>query len=114
MNNEEKLAIKIIEEFKRLLKEDNIKIPKDKIVDLIKEYMFKFCWICGKESDLTGHHYQLKKVRGNSDGKGKICLCRGCHDIIEGIRDAIMIMKKEKGLSITSFKKLRNAMESLK
>jgi len=64
------------------------------------------CWLCGNKKDLTKHHIQPKTKRGNSDGLGYIILCRSCHEIVENIKIAISVCKKEKKLTIYQFKRI--------
>lgn len=48
-----------------------------------------FCYACGTKEDITVHHVRdfhnkLKKIR-RAILKGKIPLCRDCHELIEEI-----------------------------
>ena len=66
------------------------------------------CWLCGKKRGLTQHHITPQKKGGT--GKGKIPVCENCHIIIEQFKQIIELMKKEKGISITRFKKALNTI----
>ena len=65
------------------------------------------CWLCGSSKEITEHHIEpFNKRSPGKDGKGKIIVCRDCHNKIESIKSALEVCFGSKKLSITEFKKV--------
>jgi len=70
------------------------------------ERLYYRCWICGSDNNITKH-----SLTGNHQ-KPFIILCRPCHDDIENYKEIIKIMRKQKRISVTNFKKLLKSFET--
>lgn len=75
----------------------------------MKNIYLSKCWLCGSTKKLTGHH-----VVGKKEGKsslGVIPLCEECHNLIENLKLAIQIIKKQK--KVMGVKRLRQIVEDI-
>lgn len=68
------------------------------------------CWLCGKNRKITKHHITPQKKGGK--GNGTIPVCEKCHNLIEAFKHIVELMKREKGISITRFKRALNTIEN--
>lgn len=69
----------------------------------------EICYVCGSEEKLTIHHIRdihgKHNKKGRSKVKGKMPLCRKCHDIVEDI------VNKNKSKKLWYQKGYNNALE---
>ena len=67
------------------------------------------CVICGEKDRLEEHHTKPKK----SGGWKTICLCHSCHVDIENIKLGLMVLRKEKKISIRRFRQVIDSFDNL-
>jgi len=69
----------------------------------------KCCVICGSKDRLEEHHTKPKK----DNGYKTITLCHNCHIDIENMKLGLMVLRKEKKISIRRFRQIIDSFENL-
>ena len=75
---------------------------------MVKNKM-KNCVICGSKENLEEHHTKPRKSKGYLT----IPLCHSCHTDIENIKLGLMVLRKERKISIRRFRQVIDSFDNL-